>query len=46
MPKFQPKNIGVNARASRVIEGRNMGQATNFSVGVLYQFRYGKAAKN
>jgi hypothetical protein len=44
--KFQPKNIGVNARASHVIEGSNMGQATNFSVGVLYQFRYAKEAKN
>ncbi|GGM86071.1 hypothetical protein GCM10010967_17820 [Dyadobacter beijingensis] len=44
--KFQPKNIGVNARASHVIEGRNMGQATTYSVGVLYQFRYAKEAKN
>ncbi|MGX5858038.1 hypothetical protein ACWKW6_30565 [Dyadobacter jiangsuensis] len=44
--KFQPKNIGVNARASHVISGRNMGQSTAFSVGVLYQFRYAKEAKN
>lgn len=44
--KFQPKNIGVNARASHVIEGRNVGQSTAFSVGVLYQFRYAKEAKN
>lgn len=44
--KFQPKNIGFNARASHVIEGRNVGQSTTFSVGVLYQFRYLKEAKN
>nr|WP_295930117.1 hypothetical protein [uncultured Dyadobacter sp.] len=44
--KFQPKNIGVNARASHVISGRNVGQSTAFTVGVLYQFRYIKEAKN
>lgn len=44
--KYQPKNIGFNARASRVIEGRNVGQSTAISVGVLYQFRYLKEAKN
>jgi hypothetical protein len=44
--KFQPKNIGVNARMSHVIDGQNMGQSTAFSVGVLYQFRYAKEAKN
>lgn len=44
--KFQPKNIGVNARASQVISGRNVGQSTAFTVGVLYQFRYIKEAKN
>jgi hypothetical protein len=44
--KFQPKNIGVNARVSHVIDGQNMGQSTAFSVGVLYQFRYAKEAKN
>jgi hypothetical protein len=38
--KFQPKNIGVNARASHTISGRNAGQSTAFSVGILYQFRY------
>lgn len=43
--KFQPKNIGVNARASRVIEGSNVGQASTYSIGVLYQFRYAKDAK-
>lgn len=44
--KFQPKNIGVNARASHVISGRNVGQSTAFTIGVLYQFRYIKEAKN
>ncbi|ACT91295.1 hypothetical protein [Dyadobacter fermentans] len=44
--KFQPKNIGVNARASHVLSGQNVGQSTAFSVGVLYQFRYAKEAKN
>lgn len=44
--KFQPKNIGVNARASYVTSGQNVGQATTFSVGVLYQFRYVKQAKS
>jgi hypothetical protein len=43
--KYQPKNIGVNARASKVIEGSNVGQSTTLSVGVLYQFRYIKADK-
>lgn len=41
--KFQPKNFGVNARASHVISGENAGQSTAFSVGVLYQFRYLKS---
>ncbi len=44
--KFQPKNIGVNARAAYVLDGANVGQSTSFSVGVLYQFRYIKADKN
>lgn len=44
--KFQPKNIGVNARAAYVLDGTNVGQSTSFSVGVLYQFRYIKADKN
>ncbi|MCE7064111.1 hypothetical protein LZG73_02390 [Dyadobacter sp. CY326] len=44
--KFQPKNIGVNARASYVLDGTNVGQSTSFSVGVLYQFRYIKSDKN
>lgn len=44
--KFQPKNIGVNARASHVISGQNVGQSTAYTIGVLYQFRYTKEAKN
>jgi hypothetical protein len=44
--KYQPKNIGVNARAAYVLDGANVGQSTSFSVGVLYQFRYIKADKN
>jgi hypothetical protein len=43
--KFQPKNIGINARASHVIDGSNVGQTTSFSAGVLYQFRYAKSDK-
>jgi hypothetical protein len=43
--KFQPKNIGVNARFSKVIEGSNVGKSTSYSIGVLYQFRYAKADK-
>ena len=44
--KFQPKNFGVNARASHVTKGENMGQSTAYSLGLLYQFRYLKAQKN
>ena len=40
--KFQPKNIGINARASKIIDGNNVGKSTAFMVGVLYQFRYAK----
>lgn len=40
--KYQPKSIGVNARASYVTNGRNVGQSKAFMVGVLYQFRYAK----
>ncbi|CAG5072047.1 hypothetical protein DYBT9623_03985 [Dyadobacter sp. CECT 9623] len=43
--KYQPKNIGVNARAAYVVAGSNVGQTTAFSAGVLYQFRYAKADK-
>lgn len=43
--KYQPKNIGVNARAAHVVSGSNVGQSTAFSAGILYQFRYAKADK-
>jgi hypothetical protein len=43
--KFQPKNLGFNARASYVIEGTNVGQSTAFSVGILYQFKYLKTTE-
>lgn len=35
--KFQPRQIGVNARVGKVINGLNAGQSTSFSVGLLYQ---------
>ncbi|MFN4147774.1 MAG: hypothetical protein ACK4GN_18270 [Runella sp.] len=34
--KFQPKRLGVNARVAHVINGLNVGQATSYSVGLLY----------
>lgn len=37
--KFQPRNIGVNARVGYVTNGLNVGQSTSYSVGVLYQFK-------
>ncbi|GAB3892584.1 hypothetical protein GCM10028803_05560 [Larkinella knui] len=37
--KFQPRNIGLNARVGYVVDGRNVGQSTNYSVGVLYLFK-------
>lgn len=43
--KYQPKSIGVNARASYVTSGSNVGQSTSFSVGVLFQFNYIKSSK-
>lgn len=43
--KYQPKNIGVNARAAYVVNGTNVGQTTAFMAGILYQFRYAKADK-
>jgi hypothetical protein len=36
--KYQPKAIGINARAAYVVAGRNVGQTLSLSVGVLYQF--------
>ena len=38
--KFQPRNIGVNARVGYVTSGLNMGQSTSYSVGVLYQMNF------
>ncbi len=35
--KYQPHNVGVNARASYVTDGLNMGQSTSFMLGLLYQ---------
>lgn len=35
--KFQPKNIGFNARVSKVLNGQNVGQSTIYSLGLLYQ---------
>lgn len=34
--KYQPKNIGFNVRVARVIDGLNVGQATSYSLGLLY----------
>jgi hypothetical protein len=42
--KYQPKNIGVNVRAAKVISGENAGKSTSFTVGILYQFKYIKTA--
>ncbi|QJW91232.1 hypothetical protein HNV11_18555 [Spirosoma taeanense] len=40
--KLQPRNVGVNARVGYVTNGRNVGQSTSYSVGVLYQFSFKK----
>ncbi|MGV3559076.1 hypothetical protein [Larkinella arboricola] len=37
--KFQPNKLGVNARVGYVTDGRNVGQSTSYSVGVLYLFK-------
>jgi hypothetical protein len=37
--KYQPKQIGINARAAYVLAGQNVGQTLSLSVGVLYQFK-------
>lgn len=36
--KYQPKNLGVNARIQQVIQGTNTAQMTTYSIGLLYQF--------
>ncbi|MBC8151757.1 MAG: hypothetical protein H7Z72_02495 [Bacteroidetes bacterium] len=38
--RVQPKQLGLNARFGYVVDGRNVGQSTNYSLGVLYQFAY------
>lgn len=35
--KVQPRNIGLNARVAYVTSGRNAGQSTSYTVGVLFQ---------
>jgi hypothetical protein len=35
--KFQPKNIGLNARVNYVTNGLNVGQSFGYSLGLLYQ---------
>lgn len=35
--KFQPKNIGLNARVNYVTSGLNVGQSLGYSLGLLYQ---------
>lgn len=35
--KYQPHNVGVNARIGYVTSGLNMGQSTSFMLGLLYQ---------
>ncbi|MBO0951148.1 hypothetical protein [Fibrella forsythiae] len=35
--KYQPHNVGFNARVGYVTDGQNMGQSTSFMVGLLYQ---------
>ena len=34
--KFQPKNLGINLRGAKVLEGLNVGQSTSYSIGILY----------
>jgi hypothetical protein len=38
--KFQPKNVGVNARFGYVTDGLNMGQSTSVMLGLLYQINF------
>jgi len=35
--KYQPKNIGLNVRIAKVVNGQNIGQSMSFSVGLLCQ---------
>ena len=34
--KFQPKNIGINLRIAKVLDGLNIGKSTSYSIGFLY----------
>jgi hypothetical protein len=34
--KIQPKNIGVNFKIAKVLEGKNTGESEMYSVGLLY----------
>lgn len=43
--KFQPKNIGANARISSVLNGLNSGKSLNYSIGILYQINSLKLKK-
>ena len=43
--KYQPKNIGANARIAHVTNGLNVGQSLSYSVGVLYQINQFKSKK-
>lgn len=38
--KVQPRHIGVNARVGYVIDGRNAGQSTSYTIGLLYQINF------
>jgi len=40
--KYQPKSIGANFRYAYTIKGHNIGQATTWMAGLLYQFKYKK----
>ncbi|MCK8490687.1 MULTISPECIES: hypothetical protein [Spirosoma] len=40
--KFQPRNVGVNARVGYVVDGLNVGQSTSYTVGLLYQINFRK----
>jgi len=35
--KYQPHNVGINARIGYVTDGLNMGQSTSYMLGLLYQ---------
>jgi hypothetical protein len=37
--KFQPKNLGINARIGYCYKGQNVGKGTQISVGILYQIK-------